>query len=186
VIVTVPEAEPVVGEWRMQYTYDAPAGIPSHVTVLFPFVPSKQAGEAARRVGEIVAATPAFELRFARTARFPELLYLDPEPAEPFITLTEAIAAEWPEHPPYEGAHETVIPHLTVAESEDSALLDRIAAQVEPQLPIELRVEEASLFVEDDRSRWHEHSRLPLAGHPRGSPTGLYPQRLCCKHGLFD
>jgi 2'-5' RNA ligase len=163
VIVTVPEAEPVVGGWRMQYTDDAPAGIPPHVTVLFPFVPADRVGEAELRVGEIVAAAPAFELRFARTARFPELLYLDPEPAEPLLALTEAIAAEWPEHPPYEGVHDTVIPHLTVAESEDSALLDRIAAQVEPQLPIELRVDEASLFVEDGTGRWHEHSRLSLA-----------------------
>jgi 2'-5' RNA ligase len=165
VIVTVPEAEALVGEWRMQYTDDAAAGIPPHVTVLFPFVPSEQIGEEKQRLGEIVAAAPAFELRFARTARFPELLYLDPEPSEPFVALTEAIAAEWPEHPPYEGAHDTVVPHLTVAGSEDSALLERIAAQVEPKLPIELRIEQASLFVEDDSGRWHEHNRLPLAAH---------------------
>jgi 2'-5' RNA ligase len=165
VIVTVPEAELLVGEWRMQYTDDAPAGIPPHVTVLFPFVPSEQVGQAEQRLGEIVAAAPAFELRFARTARFPELLYLDPEPAEPFLSLTAAIAAEWPEHPPYEGAHDTVVPHLTVAESEDSALLERIAAQLEPHLPLEKHVDEASLFVEDDSGRWHQHSRLPLAAH---------------------
>jgi 2'-5' RNA ligase len=162
VIVTVPEAEPVVGEWRLQYTLDAPAGVPAHVTVLFPFVPSEQAGEVEKRVAEIVVTAPAFDLVFARTARFPELLYLDPEPAEPFVALTQAIAAEWPEHPPYEGAFATVIPHLTVAESEDSALLDRIAAEMEPNLPVETRVREASLFVEDEDGRWREQGRLPL------------------------
>jgi 2'-5' RNA ligase len=114
------------------------------------------------RVAELVAAAPNFDLTFRRTARFPEVLYLDPEPAEPFRALTAAIAAEWPEHPPYEGVHETVIPHLTVAESEDPALLDRIAADVEPHLPLDTHVDEASLFVEDDTGRWHEHSRLPL------------------------
>ena len=34
VLVQVPEAEPVVGEWRNRYTLDAPAGIPAHVTIL--------------------------------------------------------------------------------------------------------------------------------------------------------
>jgi 2'-5' RNA ligase len=163
VIVTVPEAEPVVGDWRLQYTYGGPAGIPPHVTVLFPFVSSERVAEVDRRLGEIVADAPPFDLVFSSTARFPALLYLDPEPVEPFLALTRAVAAEWPEHPPYEGVHDTVVPHLTVAESEDPALLDRIAAQVEPQLPIELRVNEASLFVEDDNGRWREHSRLPLA-----------------------
>jgi 2'-5' RNA ligase len=164
VVVAVPEAEPLVGEWRLRYTQDAPAGMPPHVTVLFPFVPAERAAEVADRLAELVAAAPAFELAFPRTARFPDVLYLDPQPAEPFVALTGAVAAEWPEHPPYEGAFEAVIPHLTVAEAQDSALLDRIAAAVEPHLPIETRVREARLFVEDDGGRWHEHSRLPFGG----------------------
>jgi hypothetical protein len=90
------------------------------------------------------------------------VLYLEPEPAERFSALTRAIAAAWPEHPPYEGAHDEVLPHLTVAESEDGALLDELAAQVEPRLPIEARVHEATLIVEDEHGRWHEFRRLPL------------------------
>lgn len=66
------------------------------------------------------------------------------------------------EHQPYERAFEVIIPHLTVAESDDPALLDRIAAEVEPRLPVQTRVREASLFVEDAAGRWHEHGRLPL------------------------
>jgi 2'-5' RNA ligase len=162
-VVTVPEAERVVGAMRLRHTHDAPLGMPAHVTVLFPFVPPDRLAETERRVAELVAATTAFDLAFAGTARFPEVLYLDPDPAEPFLALTAAIAAEWPEHPPYEGAFDTVIPHLTVAESDDSGLLDRIAAEVEPRLPIGSSVREASLFVEGDDGRWRQHSRLPLA-----------------------
>ena len=99
---------------------------------------------------------------FARAARWPELVYLEPDPAEPFARLTAAIAAEWPEHPPYEGVHETVIPHLTVAESEDGAFLDRIAAGLAPQLPIELRVREAQLYAEGEDGRWRERRSFPL------------------------
>ena len=162
VLVTVPEAEPVVGEWRRRYTLDAPAGIPAHVTILFPFVEPERLGEAEGRLAELVADTPAFDLSFARTARWPELLYLVPEPAEPFVALTRAVEREWPDQPPYGGAHETIVPHLTVAESTDPALLDRIVADVEPQLPIVTPVREASLFAEDHAGRWREHGRLPF------------------------
>jgi 2'-5' RNA ligase len=165
VVVTVPDAEPLVGEWRLRHTHDAPAGMPPHVTLLFPFVPAERADEVEEQLAGLVAAAPAFDLAFRRTARFPGVLYLDPEPAEPFLALIAAITAEWPEHPPYEGAVDTVIPHLTVAESREQGLLDRVAAAVEPHLPVRTRVREASLFVEDDDGRWREHSRLPL-GQP--------------------
>jgi 2'-5' RNA ligase len=162
VVVHVPEAEPVVGEWRRAHTYDAPLGMPAHVTILYPFVSCAEVAEAEPRLAELVAGHEAFDATFARTARFPGVLYLEPEPAERFLRLTGAIAAAWPEHPPYEGAHETVIPHLTVAEANDASLLDSIAAKIEPQLPIRERIVAASLFVEHDDGRWHERSRLPL------------------------
>jgi 2'-5' RNA ligase len=162
VVVHVPEAEPVVGGWRSAHTHDAPLGMPAHVTILYPFVPRAQLAESEPRLAEVVASHEPFDATFGRTARFSDVLYLDPEPAERFLQLTEAVAAAWPEHPPYEGAHETVIPHLTVAESDDASLLESIAAEVESQLPIRERVVAASLFVEHDDGRWHEHRRLPL------------------------
>jgi len=162
VLVTVPDAEPVVGEWRRRYTLDAPAGIPAHVTILFPFVEPERLDEVEARLAELIAAVPAFDLTFSRTGRWPEILYLEPEPAEPFVVLTHAIEREWPDQPPYGGHYETIVPHLTVAEPEDPAVLDRIAADVERQLPIVTRVREATVFVEDHTGRWHEHSRLPF------------------------
>jgi 2'-5' RNA ligase len=162
VVVHVPEAEPVVGAWRRAHTYDAPLGMPAHVTILYPFVPRAELAEAEPRLAELVAGHAAFDATFARTARFPEVLYLEPEPAERFLQLTGAVVAAWPEHPPYESVHDTVVPHLTVAESEDASLLDSIASEVEPRLPVRQRVAAASLFVEGDDGRWREHGRLPL------------------------
>lgn len=160
----MPEAELVVGDWRLDYTLDAPAGIPAHVTILVPFVEPERLGEVEERLGEIIAATPAFDVAFPRTARWPEILYLEPEPAEPFVALTHAIEREWPDQPPYGGAHGAIVPHLTVAECSDQAVLDRVAASVEPQLPVTTYVQTASVFAEDHTGRWHEHSRLPF-GH---------------------
>jgi 2'-5' RNA ligase len=163
VLVHVPEAEPVVGEWRLRHTYDAPLGIPAHVTLLYPFVPPDELNpEVEARLARVLGAVEPFDASFARTARFPDVLYLEPEPSDTFAKLTAAIAAEWPEHPPYEGVHEVVIPHLTVAEGDDEELLERIAADVEPKLPLRTHVSEAQVWAEDDTGRWHEHSRLPL------------------------
>ena len=163
VLVHVPDAEPIVGEWRLRHTYDAPLGIPAHVTLLYPFVPPGALNaEVEERLGRLLAEVAPFDVTFTRTARFPDVLYLEPVPSEPFAELTAAIAAEWPEHPPYEGEHEVVIHHLTVAEGDDEALLARIAADVEPKLPLRTHVSEAQLYAEDAAGRWHEHSRLPL------------------------
>jgi 2'-5' RNA ligase len=165
VIVKVPEAESLVHEWRLRHTYDAPLGMPAHVTLLFPFVPAERlTDEVETRLAEIVAATQPFDVTFPRTARFVDILYLKPQPSEPFSELTRAIVAEWPEHPPYEGEHDTVIPHLTVAESEDQAHLEQIGAKVEAGLPVHADVTEAQLYTEDAEGRWHERRRLPLAG----------------------
>ena len=164
VIVRVREAEPVVGEWRLRHTYDAPLGMPPHVTLLFPFVPTDQlTGEVEARLARLLGQAEAFDVTFAQAARFPDVLYLDPQPSAPFAALTDAIAAEWPEYPPYEGVHETVTPHLTVAESEDEGLLQQIGADVVPRLPLQSRVTEAQLYAEDAAGRWHERNRMPLA-----------------------
>ena len=59
----------------------------------------------------IAAAVEPFEVRFERVRRFPGVVWLDPEPAEPFRSLTAAIVARWPDHPPYGGVFDEVIPH---------------------------------------------------------------------------
>jgi len=163
VIVPVPEASPTVDGWRERTCLDRPSnGVPAHVTLLFPFVPSDEVDE--RTVSELAAlfeATSAFEVAFRRADRFPEVLYLAPEPAEPFVALTEALVARWPGYPPYAGAFDTVVPHLTVAHG-DGAVLDAAAADIKPSLPIGSVVREALLLeeIEPDWGRWGPRARF--------------------------
>jgi hypothetical protein len=78
--------------------------------------------------------------------------------------LTETIVERWPDYPPYEGVHETVTPHLTVAYGDD-ALLDEVEADVTPKLPIEAHVTEALLLEElEPEGRWGERTRFLLTG----------------------
>jgi 2'-5' RNA ligase len=163
VVIEVAAAAPAVDAWRRRFTYDGPLGVPAHVTLLYPFVPPERLDdEIEAKLGAIIGQAEPFEFVLGRTERFPELLYLAPEPPKPFVQLTEAIAAAWPEHPPYEGVHDVVIPHLTVAGAEDR-VLDEIAKALEPELPIEARASEAVLLEEGEDGFWRERRRLPFA-----------------------
>jgi 2'-5' RNA ligase len=94
----------------------------------------------------------AFDVTFARLDRFPEILWLAPEPAEPFVAMTEAMVARFPDYPPYGGIHERIVPHLTVAQAE----LDETAARVEPLLPLRSRVEAVVLYEHVDPDSWRK------------------------------
>ena len=114
--VPVPEAEPWVKDLRERYDPTAAAGVPAHITVLFPFIPPDLLTDSdLARAAEIFRCFRSFEFRFEQVGRFPESLYLVPEPDEPFISLTEAIVREFPEYPPYGGKFTEIVPHLTVA-----------------------------------------------------------------------
>ncbi|HEY2326556.1 MAG TPA: 2'-5' RNA ligase family protein [Gaiellaceae bacterium] len=168
VIVPVPEASGAVDHWREQTGNDKPSiGVPPHITLLFPFVPAAQlTDEVIASLRDVVATVPAFELALRETARFPELLYLAPEPAAPFTQLTELIAARFPDYAPYEGAIALadLTPHLTVAYG-DTELLADAEADVRPRLPITAVVREAVLLeeVEPNWGRWEVRAQLPLS-----------------------
>lgn len=103
---------------RLRVTHDPVAadGVPAHVTILFPFVPADELRPPIRdRLVQALSSVRPFEVRFPRTGRFPGSLWLAPEPAQPFHELIQCVAAAFPEHPPYEGLHDEVIPHLTLA-----------------------------------------------------------------------
>jgi 2'-5' RNA ligase len=164
-IVAVPEAESLVSEWRLRYD-NASLGIPAHVTLLFPFVPARELDEAL--LGELrdfFSPRPSFGFTLRGTKRFEDqgILWLAPEPDDPFRELTLAIFERWPGYPPYEGMHDTVIPHLTVGRGEPK-LLDEMAEAITPGLPIEAEVRDVVLLEEDEREHWHPRDRFALRG----------------------
>jgi 2'-5' RNA ligase len=151
-IVAVPEAEHAVGAYRLEHDWSAPLGVPAHITVLFPFVAPTEVEEAA--IAEVVATVPAFDFSLDRIERFDEgPVWLHPEPSEPFRALTRAVSERWRDHPPYEGAHDDVIPHLTVS-------YDEIEVSIE--LPIPARADSVVLIEEDANGYWRQRTRFPL------------------------
>jgi 2'-5' RNA ligase len=166
VVIAFPELSPVVDEWRERTSADRTSmGIPPHVTLLHPFMPAEIVGESLGDLRELFGATPPFDVAFRELRRWPEMAYLAPDPPELFAALTAAIVERWPDYPPYEGIHETVIPHLTVAYGDD-VLLAEVEADVTSKLPVEAHVTDAVLLeeIEPDIGRWGERARFKLAG----------------------
>jgi 2'-5' RNA ligase superfamily len=168
-IVPVPEAEPLVSGWRERYDDSARTGVPAHLTLLYPFLPPEDIGEAdLGRLAALFASAAATPYRLTAVRRFPRgVLYLAPEPETFFRELTNRIWALYPHRPPYGGAFPEVIPHLTVAQSADQALLDRVEAAVAANLPISAHARVVWLMLHGTDDRWRAGHRFPL-----GSPTG--------------
>ncbi len=162
VVVPVRAAESVVSTWRARFDPSAAQGMPAHITALYPFLPAHRlTGQVITGLRVLCAAVPAVELRFRRTARFPGVLYLDPEPIGWIRELTASIARNWPNTPPYGGIFDEVIPHLTVAYSTDNRVLDEVVSHVVRSLPVDTTLAEARLYLFDG-GRWQPEASLPF------------------------
>jgi hypothetical protein len=83
VVVPVPAAESVVSPWRERFDRSAAQGMPAHITALYPFLDVDLLTEAVvTALRQLCAELPILDVVFRRTARFPGVLYLSPEPAD--------------------------------------------------------------------------------------------------------
>ena len=166
VVVRIPEAEPLVGRFRAELDFAASLGVPAHVTVVYPFVAPDLIDDAViGALAEAVGSVPAFEAILARVAWFERtVIWLAPEPAEPFLALTNAVWQRFPHCPPYGGAHQQVVPHLTVGIDHPADALEAAAQAVAPGLPITATVTAAVLMHGSKEARsWQVVAELPLA-----------------------
>jgi 2'-5' RNA ligase len=151
-IVPVPCAEPALATALDGAAPRDPDDLPPHITVLYPFVPETALDSALEAaVVEALAGFAPFRFQLARVGSFPGVLYLEPHPAEPFVELTEALYARWPDFPPYRGEFDQIVPHLTVSTGEAPA---GVVARLEQLLPIEATAQEVCLLTQDTRGRW--------------------------------
>jgi 2'-5' RNA ligase len=168
-VVLVGEAEAVAKPFRDRYDPSAASGMPAHITLLYPFQAPDDVDDITR--GSLRDCFARFEpVRFSLAAikRFPSgVLYLAPEPDEPFRQLTLAIWNLFPQTPPYGGKWPDIIPHLSIAWLADEVLLtevaDDFARAAEGKLPIRATASEIALM--DNRSgRWKVEASFSLGG----------------------
>jgi 2'-5' RNA ligase len=166
-VVLVPEAEPLVAEFRDQFDPSAKTGLGAHITVLFPFRPSDHVSRADLALLEaLFAAAARFTFTLAGIDRFLSVaLYLSPAPLDPFKELTRSVAASFPDCPPYRGLFLNPVPHLTIAQQPPAEDLDSVGAQFRLKaqgfLPLACTATEVCLVFKRD-GRWSVAERFLL------------------------
>jgi 2'-5' RNA ligase len=166
IVVLTPEVEPLIGGLYRLHSKAGSEGMTPHVTLLVPFVSVPELDrDVDARLRRVFGRTEPFDYALVRVDRFGrQILYLAPEPSGPFVELTNALTNEFPDCPAYEGIHDDVVPHVTVADSPDGDLLSRITVDLEPQLPVVCRAEVATIVVRGNDLRWRPRVGFPLGG----------------------
>ena len=153
-----------MARWRMRYDDSAARGMPAHITALYPFLPEDRLSDPVlAELRELCSELPLLDVVFRRIRRFPDVLYLDPEPAADLRRLTLAIARRWPETPPYGGDFSDVVPHLTVAQRASDEAAASIEADLRCGLPFRTRLADAAVYGFDG-TQWRLRVRLPFGG----------------------
>jgi 2'-5' RNA ligase len=165
--ILLPEADAVLAPWREQYDPSAAYGVGAHVTLLYPFKHPDRIDDALLdQLAAFFRERPAFTLELAGICAFPNALYLVPEPQDVLERLVQALATLYPDTPPYGGAYTDVIPHVTVAQPADIALLEPITQafcrEAASRLPIRADVREATLFVQESDGMYRTRATFPF------------------------
>jgi 2'-5' RNA ligase len=166
ILLCVPEAEPLVREWRRKGDPSAAHGVPAHVTLLYPFLPADSVDDGV--VAELrwfFRGIDAFPVRFTSVQRFEPagVVWVAPE-SDSLVQLTRSLARRWPECPPYAGEIpiDELVPHLTIVQTDDRALRQSAADAVSPGLPFEMMASSAALWVQDGDGEWAERTTFPF------------------------
>ena len=167
-VVLVPEAEKLLAPFRAAHDPAAAAGVPAHITVLFPFVsPSRTDDTTLDRLRACFRAQQPLSFELIRVRLFPGVVYLAPEPDASFRALTLAVWAAFPECPPYEGKHSDIVPHLTVGSVTDEQVLksltQNLTATAGQFLPIGVRATEITL-MDNRHGPWAVVTTFALGG----------------------
>src|SRR5215472_8984803 len=147
-VVLVPAAEQLVRPYRKKYDPSAVAGMPAHISLLYPFkVPDEVSETVLHDLAECFAHFKAFDFTLAAIRRFPhEVLYLAPGPDQPLCQLTVAIQDRFPGTLPYGEKYSNIVPHLTIAQLADEQQVEQIVVEFaqasQGQLPIRVTATE--------------------------------------------
>jgi hypothetical protein len=155
--------DPRLGELRARFDpVGTAAGIPLHITLLFPFGPDEDGVE------EFFAAWSPLRFSLARVEEFPGAAWLAPEPDDELRARILELYARFPDWPPYGGEFPEPIPHAAVGKMPDGVPQEDVAAAVraaaKPLLPVAFELREAALLAEREPDRWHEVRRFPFRG----------------------
>ena len=175
IVVELPELDAVVDEHRVTLDPSRRWGMRAHLTVLYPFVcPANVDGDTRVRVREAVAGVLPFAAEFGGFGWFADhVAWLKPSNPQPFTNLIERVSSAFPECPPYGGAFDGVVPHVTIGEGKPVGLLRVAMEAIYPHLPLNANVTSLSLMEgSTEPGSWRVLHRIDLGGST-GEPGGF-------------
>ena len=159
-IVPLLPLQTLLQPFLLEHIRSPAAQVPPHITLHVPFLPLISiTSKVLDDIGQLCAVISPFAVRLATFKRFPlaGVVYLQPEPTEPFLELSRAIQRRYPEAPP---DFPDPVMHLTLAYGYAATELDNIEhlfTQLYSQhLPLEAEATTVSLYVKQDNI-WREH-----------------------------
>ena len=159
-LIQLPELAPHLKPWVDLWPHE---GITTHSTVLVPFLREPDLTDDVRaELRAVFAGFTAFDLTLAKTARFPTVLYLVPEPAQPIHDMITTVYARWPQCPPYAGIYPDIAPHVSVVHDATEPEFEEAREILETRLPLRTRAAAVDLLIYDGR-RWNLRERFPFA-----------------------
>jgi 2'-5' RNA ligase len=166
-LIPFPQVDRVVAPHRLRHDPSARAGVPAHVTVHYPWLPTETVDASTLSdVRTLAATTKPFTVAFAEFRWFgSSTLWLAPSPDQPLRHLSERSAAMWPELPLYGGQFDEVVPHLTVGDltnGGDEAALRQVEIDLVDILPLRTQASELWWMAQDQGGQWTRQLRLTL------------------------
>ena len=164
--VPVPALDEVVRQrtawYDPSFVSTDPAFVHAHITVLAPWLAAPSARDLAV-VADVARSIAPAEVALRDVTAFPGgVIHLRPEPDEPFRKLTAALAAEFPECPPYAGLFPDPVPHLTLDHPAGGVSLTQVRDRLAPHLPVTVVADQIDL-------QWlNNHDCRRLASRPLG------------------
>jgi 2'-5' RNA ligase len=148
-IIAVPEAEPAVAQHRQRLDSSAANGVPAHITVLGPFMPTETIdAPVLAKLDRLFAGASRFRFRLDHTDWFGEdVVWLAPRDPGPFRALTQRVHEAFPGFPPFEGQFGDVVPHLTVGQGHPVSDLRAAESAVQSHLPIDAQATAVTLVT---------------------------------------
>lgn len=160
-LIDVPDVAPLLQKVSGARRRPLPVnGLTPHITLLYPFLAPPRIGDTIEdELSRTLGGFEPFSFSLTGLGRFPDVLYLTPEPEEPFVRLTHALCRTAPGLEPYGGAFGRVIPHLTVG---TAASPPAFAAALEAALPVHAVAGEVALMTRDRAGRWSRRRTFRL------------------------
>jgi hypothetical protein len=146
----------------------AALGVPPHITVLYPWRPAPVDDNGIEVLRAVLRMFDPFSVTLSHVDTFARgVVYAAIEPQASLDALLGAVAASFPDTPPYGGefAETGPVPHLTLAKCEPGQLEtvgSEYASGLARILPIRSRVTAVCVEEQTDNGLWATTNRLPL------------------------